>query len=305
MGMDRVTWIAPLLFIAMVASPCPSALAATCTVPNAIANGQVADASKIMDNFSAVANCAQQAVTTTGAVNAGSIPVFSGPGTITSGNLTGDVTTSGGTATTLSNSGVAPGSYSSANITVDAKGRITTASSGSVGAGALVLLMSKSASTSSSLDFSGVMSSAYDSYVIEFVDLTLSVNATTLEIVFSTDGGSTWDTGPIYDTAMFQSNQASFSSNASLSSQGYGQITQGYSDSASNSLSGKLEIHNANSTNFKIITFQNALLKSDGNFYNDVGAIRYKNNLPITAFRIMPLSGSITGGSVRLYGMTK
>jgi hypothetical protein len=126
----------PIATVLLAACWLPAAPAsAQCVVPNVLTNGQVADATEVMENFDEVAGCVDTledaAVTTTGTPASGNIAVFSAGKTITGGNLTGDVTTSGGTATTLATTGVTAGTYTSANITVDAKGRITSAENGS------------------------------------------------------------------------------------------------------------------------------------------------------------------------------
>lgn len=187
---------AAAVFFAIFGSPA----LAQCTVPNVLTNGQVADATEVMDNFEAVANCADEAVTPSGTPTSGQIAVFSGAQVITGGDLTGDITTSGGTATSLASSGVTPGTYTEATITVDAKGRVTAAANGSGGGSGgssweLIEVRVVSGSVASE-DFTNL--GDYADLMIIARNLT-TASATQRTIRVSTDNGATfWSTSGDY-----------------------------------------------------------------------------------------------------------
>ncbi|MEP3049865.1 MAG: hypothetical protein ABJP48_10085 [Erythrobacter sp.] len=175
-----------------------SAQAQQCVVPNTIANGQVADATEVMDNFNAVATCVEDtrdnAVTHEGAPQTGEIAVFASPTGVTGGDLTGDVTTSGGTATALSDTTVVPGTYTNSTITVDKKGRITSADSGALSGGG-ASLASKYVVANAGDNFIDVKLDADDGYAYRIIVKGEPSSDSRLFFRVSSDNGTTFHAG--------------------------------------------------------------------------------------------------------------
>ncbi len=256
-----------------------AAQAQQCTVPNTLTNGQVADASEVMDNFNAVAACVDDAndnaVTHEGTPQAGEIAVFNGPTGITGGDLTGDVTTSGSTATTLSDTSVIPGTYTNSTITVDEKGRVTSAESGPLGGGGIggpftTLLYDTSYSLPSGTQTIIDLTTANEVMVVAR-NITKSSSGAFI-IQFSVDGGATYVTSASYIVDINGAGQVGFNDGAIYS---YG--------SASSARTHYLYMANLKSPTPRVF---------DGSRRGI-----FDNDQPITHMRIYA-SRTITGGSL-------
>ena len=176
-------------------------------------------------------------------------------------------------------------------------------SEGPYTSGALVFLGSKTASASSVIDLTSMLSSTYDDYMIVIDGVTSSTNNAQLELRVSTNNGSTFDTGSNYHYNNFvvTTSLTSDSTGGSVSFIycSYGLPT---TSAAANALSGKVYLHNANDTNgAQSLTGQ--LVHSQGNGYDVHG--NWGGTGPVNALRFLMSSGNIATGTFKVYGIAK
>jgi hypothetical protein len=266
---------------------------AACTVPNALSNGQVADASEVMDNFNAVATCADDAVTPSGTPSTGQIATFSGSKTITGGNLSGDVTTSGSAATTLSSTGVTPGTYANATIAVDSKGRITSATNGGAGSvfGLVHIADQVADGTSGAVAFSSIPQTYRDLLVIITGQ---SVNTAQELIAYANS-----------DTA--NSNYRNFTWNqfgtGSISAPRVGVFPGLGVPSSGTAALIKVEFFSYSSNVWKKSAMSESQYEDSSNFFRNIMDWKWNNTSPITQLTFQIGSGNIANGTVfSLYG---
>jgi hypothetical protein len=177
----------------------------------------------------------------------------------------------------------------------------------SAGAGALVFLAAQTAAASASLDFTTFISSTYDTYKIEGVELILATNTADLRIEMGTGGGPTWDTGNNYEWAMV------------------GRATDGTSqtDNGSTGLARVFKsIANAAGYGFGTFSLTASGLQSTAIRKTLHGTVEYVSSVPqatygmfgmqwttaataVTGLRFIASAGNITSGVIRIYGVSK
>lgn len=195
-------------------------------------------------------------------------------------------------------------------VPIGTNGQVLTADSGqSLGlkwatptTGALVLLEEHTASNSAELDFTSWYSTSYDDYVLEIVNIAVATAGSQLELQFSTNGGSSYDTGANYnwDNFIYRSSGSAVtgtngdtkiiitSSGAGITSSTFGvcctfrlMVPAGLAQ-----LFGQVNYSDSTSLLGSQLAAQ----------YTQTGA---------NAFRILASAGNLSSGTVRVYGLSK
>lgn len=186
------------------------------------------------------------------------------------------------------------------------KEAITAISPSVVTTPGLVLLDTKTASSSSSLDFTSGIDGTYDVYLFEISLIKSSSGNPEFTVVFSTNGGASWVGGTSYARGGIYASNAS-GSILPLAASGVSSVSLGSVDSAQPRyrLSGDLTLFNPLDPNSaKTFNFDTNTVTSTG-FFSVMGSGVFDSVSPVNAVRFALASGTIVSGIIRMYGYKK
>lgn len=180
------------------------------------------------------------------------------------------------------------------------------------GGGALVLLEQHTASTSSSLDFTTCISSTYDEYVIELLNVVLTNASKDLWLRISTDGGTNY-----LSTNVYSVNRLPFIHTGTASPGGNdvtAQVAQMafaggniLSNSSNYGISGNLRLFNPGGTSvYKRFLGHVSYFDLNSDLAQMLWQGVYTATTAINAFRFLPSdAATIASGTIRVYGIAK
>lgn len=176
-----------------------------------------------------------------------------------------------------------------------------------IGAQGLVLLEQHTASSSASLDFTSCISSTYDDYQLELIQLVPASDGVSFGIRVSTDGGSTYVSSADYSSWILR-----FGSGGSTAGGGTGLtfINMFHGDSMSNNsnwgLSGNIKLFNPlSASSYKLVSGQLVTLNQSGSRACIIANGAYESTTAVNAFQFIMSSGNIASGTIRVYGIVK
>ncbi len=168
-----------------------------------------------------------------------------------------------------------------------------------------ILLESKTASSSATLDFTASITSSYDEYIVEFVSIAPATNAAELRMQVSTNGGSTWDTtaGRYYMNSSRATGATWSTYNGGASLTALGLCHNIASASPSLGATGALRVLPTGSGQRWIVGTLHYLPNASDRVVCLVNG-DYENGT-FNAMRFLFSSGNIASGTINVYGLAK
>lgn len=173
------------------------------------------------------------------------------------------------------------------------------------GSGSTVLLATKTAASSATIDFTQFNSSLYASYLITIDNLVFSANARLWGYV-STDGGATWDSGANYDDNIFISTSSATATLVTAQTKlWFSGLMKGASATYANSC--RIELADPSlTTGYRQFLCRIAGYDSTPTYSNILTTCAWKNtSSAYNALRFFPDTGNFTSGIFKLYGLIK
>lgn len=180
------------------------------------------------------------------------------------------------------------------------------------GGGGLVLLEQHTASTSSSLDFTTAITSGYDEYLFEFLNIIPASNSY-LSWRAGTGGTPTWDSGANYSYVGFRFNSGGSAAEASTGqTQSAVGSTNAGTDLVSSTattwgLTGSMRLFSPGSTSVvKQSGWQVEYMNNNSARESVLGSGAWETSgTAMTAIRFLMSTGNMTSGIIRCYGIAK
>ena len=182
----------------------------------------------------------------------------------------------------------------------------------SISSGALTLLQTQTASSSSTISFTSNIDSTYDAYMFKFYNVHPSSDSNEFQVNFSTDGGSNYNVTKT--TTIFEAYHKEDGTNGTLSYAGsddlaqstsFQPITRSIGNADDESASGTLILYSPSNTTFvkHFIATTNAYIYSDYTF-NEFIAGYCNTTSAINGVQFKMASNNIDSGVIKLYGIS-
>ena len=179
------------------------------------------------------------------------------------------------------------------------------------GGGAITLLSTQTASGSATLDFTSSIDSTYDSYFFKFINIHPATNDVTLQVNFSTDGGSSYNVTKTTEFAAARhteggSSNLGYVTNRDLAQETGNQVLNyDVGNLSDEDVCGTLQLFDPSSTTFLKHFISRAVGNGQAEEAQDSFMAGYANTTSaINAVRFVMSSGNIDEGVIKMYGVT-